>query len=145
MIWKPSHFFTSLTNKLQESRLFPSIRQFTVCNQEVKGEHFLQPKQRKNNWKKVLACSSYCEEPPCFYCFVCGEKRPFLIVQVSTVKVMLCFAGLVWCPGLAEAPMPSDARVPEPGNWSGWGWAAPGGRARRKGFYVNRDCSLDWE
>ena len=86
--------------------VFQSIRQFTVCNREVKREHFCS-QSTKNHWKKVLVCFS-CREPPCFCCFVCGEKRPFLIVQVSTVKVMLCLAGVVWCPGLAEAPMPGQ-------------------------------------
>ena len=64
-------------------------------------------KATKNHWKKG-PCLLFCGEPPCFCCFVRGEKRPFFIVQVSTVEVMLCLAGVVWCPGLAEAPMPGS-------------------------------------
>ena len=107
MIWKPSHFFTSLTNKLQESRFFHRFANSPFATKRW-NESTFAAKATKNHGKTVLACFSYCGEPACFCCFVCAEKRPFLIVQVSTVEVMLRFAGVVWCPGLAEAPMPGS-------------------------------------
>ena len=129
VIWKPSHFFTSLTNKLQESRFFQRFASSPFATKRWKESTFAA-KATKNHWKKVVGCFFYYREPACFCCFVCGEKRPFLIVQVSTVEVMLCFAGCRLMSGFFSGG--TDARVPEPGNRSGWGWAAPGGCARRK-------------
>ena len=97
----------SCTNKLQESRVSHRFANSPFATKRWKESTFAA-KATKNHWEKVLACFFYCREPPCFCCFVCGEKRPFVIVQVSTVKVMSCLAGVVWCPGLAEAPMPGS-------------------------------------
>ena len=75
MIWKPSHFFTSLTNKLQESRVFHRFANSLFANQEVKGKHSCSQSNEKPLAKSP--CLFFCGEPPCFCYFVCGEKPSF--------------------------------------------------------------------
>lgn len=92
--------------------IFPSIRQFSVCNKEST----FAAKAAKNHWKKspcmfVLLWRTTLLLPCCLW-----RKMSFSHWQVSTVEVMLCLAGVVWCPDFAEAP---------------------------SSIYVNHDCSLD--
>ena len=130
MIWKRSNFFTSLTNKLQESRFFHRFANSPFATKRW-NESTLAAKATKNHWKKVLACFSV-ENHPAFAVLFVGKNVLFSLCKFQPWKSCCVLLGVVWCPGFAEAPMPSDARVSEPGNRSGWGWAAPGGCAQRK-------------
>ena len=120
VIWKPSNFFTSVTDKLQESRFFHRFANSPFANQEVKGEH---------------SCSQSNEKPL--------EKSPCLFfLWRTTLLLLFCLWGktsfshcasfnrgrhvvFCWCRLMSGFSGGTDARVPEPGNRSGWGWAAP--------------------
>ena len=108
VIWKPSHFFTSFTNKLQESRCF-SIDS-PIHRLQPRGETralFLQPKQRKTTRKKSLLVF-LAENQPAFAVLFVGKNVPFSLCKFQPWKSSCVLLGVVWCPGFAEAPMPGS-------------------------------------
>ena len=87
--------------------VFPSIRQFTVCNQEVKGEHFCSQSNEKPLEKKSLLIFLW-RTTLLFAVLFVGKSVPFSLCKFQPWKSCCVLLGVVWCPGFAEAPMPGS-------------------------------------
>ena len=106
--WKRSNFFTSLTNKLQESRFFHRFANSPFATKRWKESIFLQPKQRKTIGKKSLLVFLIVENHPAFAVLFVGKNVLFSLCKLQPWKSCCVLLGVVWCPGLAEAPMPGS-------------------------------------